>query len=369
MFLEPKRLTAGDAPRPSPALGAGSSGRLRELDAIRGLAAIAVMLSHYTTRYDEIYGHLPGVPVFVTQGSYLLLFMITGFAIALTLEKRQSIGQFVTARASRLFPAYWVAVLLTFEVVTRFGLPGREVSAKEALANLTMMQYYLGVAHVDGAYWSLVLQINFYIVVSALILFRSRLTMFRFAGAWLGALFSLRGIHALGYSIPTGVETVAITSYGHLFIAGVTFYALRAKPQSRVTGLGLIAGCLLYGALFQPAAELPGTFLFFGLMYLLAANRLRWLAARPLDRLNAISYSLYLVHQNIGFVIIRYAYQHGVTSPAIAIAAAIAVSMTLATIITFGIERPIVGFIRGLGRASRRSSRDSSDVHVVVPAS
>jgi peptidoglycan/LPS O-acetylase OafA/YrhL len=144
-------------------LVAGPSGRLRELDAIRGLAAITVMLSHFTIRYDEIYGHLPGVPVFVPPGSYLLLFMITGFAIALTLEKRPSLGQFVMARASRLYPAYWVAVMLTFEVVTRFGLPGREVSAKAALVNFTMMQHYFGVANVDGAYWSLVLQINFYI--------------------------------------------------------------------------------------------------------------------------------------------------------------------------------------------------------------
>jgi peptidoglycan/LPS O-acetylase OafA/YrhL len=346
-------------------LVAAPSGRLRELDAIRGLAALMVMLSHYT----EIYRHLPGVPVFVPPGSYLLLFMITGFAIALTLEKRPTIGQFVMARASRLYPAYWVAVMLTFEVVTRFGLPGREVSAKAALANMTMMQHYLGGAYVDGGYWSLVLQINFYLAVCVLILFRSRLTMFRFAAAWLAALFSLRGIHALGYSIPTGVETLAITNYGHLLIAGMTFYALRANPQSRVKGLCLVAGCLLYGSLFQATTELPATFLFFGVMYLVAANRLRWLAARPLDGLGAISYSLYLVHQNIGFVIIREAYEHGVTSPAIAIAAAIAVSMSLATIITYGIAQPMVSLIHGLRRASPRSSPDLSDVHVVVRTS
>jgi peptidoglycan/LPS O-acetylase OafA/YrhL len=346
---------------------AAPSGRLRELDAIRGLAAITVMLSHFTTRYDEIYGHLPGVPFFIPQGAYLLLFIITGFAIALTLEKHPSVGQFVMARASRLFPAYWVAVLLTFEVVTRFGLPGREVSVKDALANLTMMQFYIGVPNVDGAYWSLALQINFYLAVCALILFRSRLTMFRFAGVWLVALFSLRGIHALGYSIPSRLETMAITDYGHLLIAGVTFYALRASPQSRIKGLALIAGCLLYAALFQTASELPVTFFFFGLMYLVATNRLRWLAARPLDAMGAISYSLYLLHQNVGFVIIREAYEHGVTSPAIAIAAAIAVSLSLATIITFGIEQPLVSFIRGV--ALRRASPALSDVRVVAQAS
>src|SRR5436189_3406473 len=149
MLFEAKRSTPRGDGRPSPVLGASPSGRLREVDAIRRLAAITVMLSHYTLRYDQIYRHLPGVPVFVAEGSYLLLFIITGFAIALTLEKRPSLAQFVTARATRLFPAYWAAVMLTFEVVTRFGLPGLEISAKAALVNLTMVQHYFNVADVD----------------------------------------------------------------------------------------------------------------------------------------------------------------------------------------------------------------------------
>ena len=45
-----------------------------------------------------------------------------------------------------------------------------------------------------------------------------------------------------------------------------------ANPQSRVKGLVLIAGCLLYASLFQDVTELPVTFLFFGLMYLVAAE-------------------------------------------------------------------------------------------------
>jgi peptidoglycan/LPS O-acetylase OafA/YrhL len=42
-----------------------------------------------------------------------------------------------------------------------------------------------------------------------------------------------------------------------------------------------------------------------GVLYLLAAGRLRWLHTRPLLFLGAISYPLYLVHQHVGFVVLR----------------------------------------------------------------
>jgi peptidoglycan/LPS O-acetylase OafA/YrhL len=35
---------------------ANAGPRIRELDALRGLAALAVVLFHYTTRYTEVYG-------------------------------------------------------------------------------------------------------------------------------------------------------------------------------------------------------------------------------------------------------------------------------------------------------------------------
>ncbi len=204
-------------------------------------------------------------------------------------------------------------------------------------------------------------EINFYLAVCLLIKLRPRLDMFRFGGAWLTALYALQAADAFGFHNLAELKAVAMADYGHLFIAGMMFYDIRADPHSRVSGLGLIAACLLYGFLFQNQVELRLTVLFYALMYLLAVNRLRWLAARPLDWMGAISYTLYLVHQNVGFVIIRSAYQHGVTSPTVAIAAAIVVSMTLATLITVCIEQPILRMIRTTRALSKPSSLEVSE--------
>jgi peptidoglycan/LPS O-acetylase OafA/YrhL len=316
-------------------------GRLRDVDAVRGLAAVVVVLYHFTTRYDELYGHLAGVPFFVGKGTSLLIFMLTGFAIAVTVRKGPVVAQFISARVIRLFPAYWAAVLLTHEVVARFGLPGREVDGGVTVANLTMLQQFIGMPNVDGSYWTLEVQIVFYAGVCLFLALRPRASLLRFSAVWLLTLFALSSFDRLVYQMPSEVKAIAILDFGHLFLAGAMFYLLRTEPQSRNSSLCVIGGCALYGFLFQDPAMFKLSLVFFALMYLLATKRLSWLASRPLDYVAAISYTLYLVHQNIGFVVIRLAYAHGVTSPTLAIVIAIAVSVVLAVALTLLIERPI----------------------------
>lgn len=54
--------------------------RILELDALRGLAALAVVLFHYTTRYDQLFGYSEPLAVNVSWGHYGvdLFFMISG---------------------------------------------------------------------------------------------------------------------------------------------------------------------------------------------------------------------------------------------------------------------------------------------------
>ena len=63
--------------------------RLVEVDALRGLAALAVVLFHYTTRFTELFAPNPPPTFSFPDGHYgvNLFFIISGFVIFMTLEK------------------------------------------------------------------------------------------------------------------------------------------------------------------------------------------------------------------------------------------------------------------------------------------
>lgn len=67
----------------------------------------------------------------------------------------------------------------------------------------------------------------------------------------------------------------------------------------------------------------------------------------PLLFLGAISYSLYVLHQNIGYVVMRELYALEVTLPSwVVLGTPLLLSLGLASIFTFTIERPALRFVR-----------------------
>ena len=144
--------------------GKDGSSRLVEVDALRGLAALAVVLFHYTTRFTQLF-EANSLPTFsFPDGHYgvNLFFIISGFVILMTLEKTSRPMDFVVSRFSRLFPAYWVAILLTFTLTHLLGLPGKLVDTATAFGNLIMIHGLFGIPHVDGVYWTLEVELLFY---------------------------------------------------------------------------------------------------------------------------------------------------------------------------------------------------------------
>jgi peptidoglycan/LPS O-acetylase OafA/YrhL len=141
-----------------------------------------------------------------------------------------------------------------------------------------------------------------------------------------------------------------------LFVGVVLHYLHRGtwRPGQGVSVilglLSLFAACFHYG----PMGHIPKELAFLGsslLAVVLFATLLVFQARLPysrlLDRLADISYPLYLVHATVGYMLMRFTIVHGGSVYA-ALAIAVSVSMTAATLIHRFVERPSNQFGRRL---------------------
>lgn len=355
--------TAGDAeppdqPQSVPAIGIGSSiarGRITGLDALRGLAAFGVLLYHYTSNYQRLFGHR-GQPLFFLHWGALgvqLFFIISGFVIFMTLEKTRRPFDFVRSRFARLFPVYWAAIALTLAVLTCFPLPGRHVSLARAVINLSMCQELIGVGHIDPVYWTLQLELCFYAIM--LVLFSAgqlrRVELYllilvalsEIRNRWLPSSGpALMHHHALAIAVGK-LNLLLVLDHIHVFLIGIMLYRLYKQP--RAWHLVVIGLCLAHSLLWEPRLDFIVTIVFAVTVYAAARGLLRPLENPAFVFLGFISYSLYLTHQNIGYVVIHAAENHG-ASPNTSIVVAIAVALMIATILTLRVECPALRLLR-----------------------
>jgi peptidoglycan/LPS O-acetylase OafA/YrhL len=337
--------------------------RSRELDAVRGIAAMLVILFHYTVRYGEIFGD-SAAPFQVRHGFFgvELFFGVSGFVILMTLMKMASAGDFVIARFARLFPTYWVAVVVTFIVMALFPLPGRTVGWPQAVFNLTMLQEFFSVPHVDSVYWSLEVELVFYawmlVVLAAGWLPRARALI----ATWLlVAIAAYLASMALGRALPVIVNRVLLLEYSAYFAIGATAFLDFSDGRMSRTSWWLYAFAVAVAWLAHGPRGLGVALGMVVLFSLIAQRRAGLLNMRVLVFLGTISYPLYLLHQNIGYAII-----HGLRAHSIgygwAMLAAMAVSLAGATALSFGVERPARRWFRSWGQRRRAITPAAGDV-------
>lgn len=331
--------------------------RLTEVDSLRGLAALAVVGFHFTTRYDEVYHFTRTLPFYVPWG-YLgvnLFFVISGFVIFMTLERTRVPMDFVVSRASRLYPAFWASIALTYCITSLLGLPGHEVSWQVALLNFPMFHQLFRVPLVDGVYWTLLVELLFYAL--AFILFLAG-GMKRVLVA-LCALFVLRLVY-WGFAqfahvdLPWRIRQLLVLDFIPFFGLGIVAYRLvnvrRATAGDLVTAAFAVAVVAIGDSVVLALVALTC----FLAVWLAASGRLGVLRFPLLVWLGTISYPLYLLHENIGWSVIRQLQRHGL-SPLAAIAIALPLVIALAAVVSTAIEYPVMDRIRRAYRQHREA--------------
>lgn len=339
--------------------------RLVEVDALRGVAALAVVLFHYTTQFGRQFAPAQPTSLAFDHGHYgvNLFFIISGFVIFMTLTRTRSAMDFVVSRFSRLYPAYWVAVALTFAITHLLGLPGKLVEAVPALLNALMFHGLFRVPHVDGVYWTLEVELLFYAGMLGLYVAGRLRQVFLAALLLLG----LRWIYfilatAFGIDLPFIVSRLLILSFLPWFVLGLAVYTVTLGAGDgglrRQAGVAAAAALLTLAVTGEhPALALLGAALA-TLVLLAAQGRLALLRLPPLVWLGRISYSLYLLHENIGWAVMLRLTGAGWSTDAAALAALV-LSLLLASAVTHWIELPAMDWIRARWK-QRRQQQDAS---------
>jgi peptidoglycan/LPS O-acetylase OafA/YrhL len=326
--------------------------RVLELDALRGIAVILVVFFHLTIgREESKYGFKLGVT------GVDLFFIISGFVILLTLEKTNNWKDFIVSRFSRLYPTYWFCV--TFTTFLVIFAPKSNISILQYLANMTMFQRYLGQPDIDGPYWTMIVEMLFYLFMIGVYL-NKKLCKIEIIGCI--SLVFVVAHHLLLYTEYKFIHVtinhlLPLINHFPLFFAGILFYKIKFEKPTILRYL-IIFVCFFiqYNLFFDGGASANyisqteyGIMLFlYAVLFLLYVNSKLNFIVNPISLfLGNISYSLYLVHQFSSLSIIavceNYLHINLILSILIFVLPTI---LTLSTLINRFIERTTMKYIR-----------------------
>lgn len=286
--------------------------RFTELDALRGLAALAVVCLHYTSTFDTIFPHHETLPISFPYGGLgvQLFFLISGFVILMTARRRTDSIEFLKARFIRLYPTYWFCLGITVLVIYGLPFPALQRPLWELVVNATMFQSFVAVRDFDGVYWSLSRELVFYFLIAAsLWFFKGKLTnrfiniftvLWATGGVTLIALYKMTGIGLLNI-----VVSASVAQYAALFGLGMVLYVKRDSGKMLPAFYPLVPLAFIAEGLMVDWVNGTIVLLIISLFsFVTSASSVKVLQIRWLIWVGSISYPLYLLHQNIGYAVI-----------------------------------------------------------------
>ncbi|NIG56634.1 acyltransferase [Chitinophaga sp. Cy-1792] len=305
--------------------------RINALDGFRFLAISLVAVFHYYSRFT-----LPQSPVnyypygnsfnnVFSANAYLgvhFFFIISGYVIYFSILRSSHLKDFFLRRFIRLFPPLLLASVITFVFVAvadpQQAFPFH-VSVFSFLPSLTFTDPLFWqpllkghkIALIDGAYWSLLVEVKFYVLI-ALIYFL--LPREKFLRNWTSLMAVLLVVHTLAayvhfpmsVAIRKAMDIFFFYNYIAFFSAGICFYDFyihrKWRPEYLVTAV--MAGITLW-SLGWAGMAFMAVFLVLFTMLVNGSHLLGFFALPMVRRIGVISYTLYLLHQFIGLILIN----------------------------------------------------------------
>jgi peptidoglycan/LPS O-acetylase OafA/YrhL len=346
-----------------PASGSQVKPNFTLVQAVRGIAALWVMLFHIYMG-ERIAALTPILPAWLVAAVFGygsagvgMFFVLSGFVIAHSLSgKDLSAGglvTFIVRRFLRLDPPYWASIVLAIAVAMfmayQHHVPYALPSFKVLLVHILYLQEILKIPEIVNVYWTLTYEIQFYLFFAL-----SGFVLQRLNGR-LGRDFAeliVRG--ALGFlAVAAAINSEALSTHGfffvkwHAFFAGVLAYEAGYRRGSPLL-LFILCGIMLVVAPFRDAVfDTPCAVTALVLFGASRAGYLtRGLSGVVWQFLGRISYSLYLIHVPmliVGFGVWAKLAGRGVLSDLIGLVLVGGGILFAATLFWWGIERPFHG--------------------------
>jgi peptidoglycan/LPS O-acetylase OafA/YrhL len=307
---------------------------------------------------EQVFGGVQAASRFGYLGVNLF-FMISGFVI-LWSSLHRSAGEFALSRIARLYPSFWLCVLMTTLVLN--GTGAEHISLRTFALNLTMVPGVLGVPYVDGVYWTLFAELKFYVLVFAVLFTGTMKHVERWLFLWLAC--SVLGASGVA---PSWLTSLAMYPLGSYFISGCVLYLIRANGLSVPRAVALTVSCVLaarYAILQQPLFMANVTAVSsWTVACLVVAFHIAFVAIAcapqilPSSRwwswLGGLTYPLYLLHNRIGKTL--WAHLPVSWSARTSVVVVLAVVYLVSSIIAAFVERRVCGaFQKALLRAAAR---------------
>ena len=295
--------------------------RINEIDLLRFAAALMVVFYHYAFRgYAADNLTVMPYPLRFAKYGYLgvnLFFIISGFVILMTAASGD-LKKFLISRVVRLYPAFWISCTITFLAILAIGGERYSATFSQYAINLTMLSEFFSVPSIDGVYWSLFVEIKFYVLIAALLWFRKIDRAEIFFVCWLIVSGVLEFFYHNGY-----LYYWLAADYAAYFAAGAMFFLIWSKGVSisRIVTLGAAWTLAINRALKDVAYNekhfkepynenlvIGIVTIFFLTMLLVALKRTGWVGRARWAFVGALTYPLYLLHHRFGFIIFNRAY-------------------------------------------------------------
>ena len=315
--------------------------RIEWIDCLRGIAVLFVVFQHIAGKaVDARYTWVDRYFDFGIFG-VVIFFCISGFVIPYSIVglKNRHAVRFPVARIFRLYPAYWLSLLLAAWIVH----PGLKLE----LINGTMLQRFFAEPDIVGVYWTLQVELIFYLIFQAIILCRKIRSHSLYPALALSFTFlsvaMAAGRFLLGKKLPLAPPLgLAIMFLATTYFMHVTYglFSRRTMISFAVFLYLLLALSFFLGyARDWGYGERPERFCIAYLLAMLiflafqAAN----LRSIFLGFLGSISYPVYLVHTSI-IMLVGFTLHCFMLSTAVDLALILALS----TVIHYTVELPFI---------------------------